>query len=113
MGCVCSGIIRPRYYAYFSSYCTLLSSLRQDILLCRIDNSSQLCTINTDTLDVENLCEMDGNVLYLKKKKQFMKIEAYKIKKVLHKSLPFVYFDIHNIQQNQSIEIFKRTCLTT
>jgi len=32
----------------------------QNILLCRIDNSSQLCTINTDTLDVENMCEMDG-----------------------------------------------------
>ncbi|XP_052283534.1 E3 ubiquitin-protein ligase MYCBP2-like isoform X2 [Dreissena polymorpha] len=31
------------------------------MLLCRIDNSSQLCTINTDTLDVESLCEMDGN----------------------------------------------------
>ncbi|KAL4230611.1 E3 ubiquitin-protein ligase mycbp2 [Mactra antiquata] len=31
------------------------------LLLCRIDNSSQLCTINTDTLEVENLCEMDGH----------------------------------------------------
>ncbi|XP_053398701.1 E3 ubiquitin-protein ligase MYCBP2-like isoform X4 [Mercenaria mercenaria] len=31
------------------------------LLLCRIDNSSQLCTINTDSLEVENLCDMDGH----------------------------------------------------
>ena len=43
------------YYMFMFVFLVL-----QNILLCRIDNSSQLCTINTDTLDVENMCEMDG-----------------------------------------------------
>ena len=31
------------------------------MLLCRNDNSSQLNVINPETLEVENLCELDGH----------------------------------------------------
>ena len=33
----------------------------QKMLLCRNDNSSQLNVINPESLEVENLCELDGH----------------------------------------------------
>ncbi|XP_052792731.1 E3 ubiquitin-protein ligase MYCBP2-like isoform X2 [Mya arenaria] len=58
------GSLKGHIYCYremLPAKSTVWLAYAGDILLCRIDNSSQLCTINTDTLDVERMCEMDGH----------------------------------------------------